>query len=427
MRHSSQPLEENASLMLTNQLAASPPLHWRWMRIRLLLAALVLCGPSWGYSVLTHEAVIDSAWNDSIKPLLLKRFPQSTPDDLRRAHGFAYGGAIIQDMGYYPHGSHEFSDLTHYIRSGEFIENLIRESRSLDDYAFALGSLAHYAADDQGHTIAVNVAEPMLYAKVRRKFGPVVTYEDDPADHLKTEFSFDVLQVARGYYAPQAYHNFIGFGVAPDLLDRAFARTYCLHLAAIFQNPATAINSYRRDVSGLIPRATRIAWAMKKKEIEKRSPGMLKRRFIYNISRASFEKEWGRNYDRPNLLDRMLAFILKCIPPIGPLADIRFKTPDAKSESLFMESFDKTLEQYRALLRQVGEGSLHLENLNFDTGKPAAPGAYRLADQAAAKWKQEVPGSCPAQPLRAESSESRSIGNESDNEPAGQGGRKSID
>jgi hypothetical protein len=398
------------------------------MQIRLLLMALMLCGPSFGYSVLTHEAVIDSAWNDSIRPLLLKRFPRSTPDELRRAHGFAYGGAIVQDMGYYPNGSHEFSDLTHYIRSGEFIENLIRESRSLDDYAFALGSLAHYAGDDEGHTIAVNVVEPMLYPKVRRKFGPVVTYEDDPADHLKTEFSFDVLQVARGYYAPQAYHDFIGFGVAPDLLDRAFLQTYCLHLAAIFNNPDRAIDSYRRDVSRLIPRATRVAWAMKKKEIEKRSPGILKRRFTYNISRASFEKEWGRNYDRPRLLDRILAFLLKCIPPIGPLADIRFQTPDAKSESLFMESFDKTLTQYRALLRQVSEGALRLENLNFDTGKPAAPGTYRLADRAAAEWKREVPGSCPAAPSqRAASRESRSAERESDAQLAPAGGEPSID
>jgi hypothetical protein len=387
--------------MLTSKHAGTPRLHWRWMRMRVLLAALLCCGSSYSYSVLTHEAVIDSAWNDSIRPLLLKRFAQSTPDDLRRAHGFAYGGAIVQDMGYYPHGSHEFSDLTHYIRSGEFIENLIRESQSLDEYAFALGSLAHYAADSQGHTVAVNVVEPMLYPKVRRKFGPVVTYEDDPVDHLKTEFSFDVLQVARGYYAPQAYHDFVGFGVAPDLLDRALARTYCLHLAAIFKDPDKAMNSYRHDVSGLIPRATRIAWAMKKKEIEKRSPGIVKRRFIYNISRASFEKEWGGNYDRPNLLDKVIAFLLKCIPPIGPLADIRFKTPGPKADSLFMESFDKTLTEYRALLRQVSEGKLRLENLNFDTGKPAAPGAYRLADQALANWKQDVPGPCPAQPSHA--------------------------
>lgn len=377
------------------------------MRIGILVAALslipALSTTARAYSVLTHEAVIDSAWDQSIKPLLLKRFPQSTAVALQRAHGFAYGGAIVQDMGYYPHGSHQFSDLAHYIRTGQFIENLIRDSQTLEEYAFALGSLAHYAGDEEGHTVAVNVVEPMLYPKVRQRFGPVVTYEDDPVHHLKTEFSLDVLQVARGYYAPQAYHDFIGFGVSGDLLDRALKDTYCLRLADLFKDPQKAINSYRRDVSGLIPRATRIAWAMKGKEIEKHSPGMIRRRFIYNISRASYEKEWGANYDRPSFLDHVLAFLLKLVPPIGPLSDIRFKTPDAKSESLFMESFDRTLERYRALLHEAGEGKLRLENLNFDTGKPAHPGNYRLADEAAAKWKAATPSGCSSrQPDRAD-------------------------
>jgi hypothetical protein len=365
------------------------------MRGGVLFGALLLAGSAHAYSVLTHEAVIDSAWEGSIRPLLLKRFPNSTPDDLRRAHGFAYGGAIIQDMGYYPHGSHEFSDLTHYIRSGEFIQNLIAESKTPDEYAFALGSLAHYAGDDKGHTIAVNVVEPRLYKKLLRKFGPVVYYEDDPSAHLKTEFSFDVLQVARGFYAPQAYHDFIGFGVAADLLDRGFARTYCVHLSEIFDDPTLAFNSYRYDVSKLIPRATKIAWAMKGDEIRKHSPGIVRKKFVYYISRASYQKEWGTDYKGPSCLDRLLAFLVRLLPPIGPLKYFHFKTPDAKDESLFTESFDKTLEQYRALLREAGDGNLKLENLNFDTGKPAQPGTYRLADKADAKWRALVPAGCP--------------------------------
>ena len=370
------------------------------MRIRGLAGALALAVSAHAYSVLTHEAVIDSAWDGSLKPMLLKRFPKSTPDDLRRAHGFAYGGAIVQDMGYYPHGSHEFSDLTHYVRSGQFIESMIRQAQTLEEYAFALGSLAHYVGDEQGHTIAVNVVQPMLYPEDRKKFGPIVTYEQDPANHLKTEFSFDVLQVARGYYAPQAYHDFIGFGVAPELLDRALFETYCLHMTNIFDDPKKAVNSYRHDASTLIPRATKVAWAMKGKQIEKRSPGMVRRKFIYNISRASYEKEWGRDYDRPGCVDHVLAFLLKLVPPIGPLRHIRFKTPNAEAENLFMVSFDKTLEAYRALLRDSDAGRLHLENLNFDTGKPATPGTYRLEDEAIAKWNALVPGGCPVKRLQ---------------------------
>jgi len=371
------------------------------MRIRGVWLALALACSAQPYSVLTHEAVIDSAWDGSLKPILLKRFPKSTPDDLRRAHGFAYGGAIVQDMGYYPHGSHEFSDLTHYVRSGQFIENMIRQAQTLEEYAFALGSLAHYVGDEEGHTIAVNVVQPMLYPEDRKKFGAIVTYAQDPANHLKTEFSFDVLQVARGYYAPQAYRDFIGFGVPPELLDRALFETYCLHMTDLFDDPKKAVNSYRRDASTLIPRATRVAWAMKGKEIEKRSPGMVRRKFIYNISRASYEKEWGRNYERPSFAERFLAFLLKLVPPIGPLRHLRFKIPNAKAESLFTVSFDKTLEQYRALLNKSEAGQLHLENLNFDTGKPARPGTYPLEDEALAKWKKLAPDGCAMKRLHA--------------------------
>ncbi len=370
----------------------------RTLTLVLVLAFLALA-PAQAYSVLTHEAVIDSAWDRSIKPLLLKRFPDATPEQLRRAHGFAYGGAIIQDMGYYPHGSHEFSDLTHYIRSGDFIDNLVSQAKTLDEYAFALGSIAHYAGDEQGHTIAVNLAMPMLYKKVRVNFGPVATYEDDPADHLKTEFSFDVLQIARGFYAPQAYHDFIGFNVAVDVLDRAFAQTYCIHLSDVFKDTSLAINSYRRDVSSLIPSATRIAWAMKKNDIEKHSPGIVRRRFIYNISRASYQKEWGADYQRPTLMDRFVAFLLKLVPPIGPLRDLRFQTPNAQAENLFMKSFDRTLDEYRALLAEAGTGHLHLRNLNFDTGKPARVGTYRLADEAERKWSALAPQGCPVSAL----------------------------
>src|SRR5438045_2987993 len=126
-----------------------------------ILLAFSIPQMSFGYSVLTHEAIIDSVWNDSIKPLLTKRFPAATADQLREAYAYAYGGAIIQDMGYYPFGSKLFTDLTHYVRSGDFILALLKESRDLNEYAFALGALAHYAADNDGHAEAVNHAVPI--------------------------------------------------------------------------------------------------------------------------------------------------------------------------------------------------------------------------------------------------------------------------
>src|SRR6266478_712084 len=148
--------------------------------VLLLLLVLLPASVIYGYSVLTHEAIVDSVWDSSIQKLLLKRFPAATPEELVQAHAFAYGGCIHQDMGYYPFSSRLFSDLTHYVRSGDYIAALLRESQDLNEYAFALGALAHYAADNNGHKIATNPAVPMLYPKLRQKFGKEVTYADDP-------------------------------------------------------------------------------------------------------------------------------------------------------------------------------------------------------------------------------------------------------
>jgi len=253
------------------------------------------------YAVLAHEVIVDSAWINDIQPLLLKRFPHSTADQLKEAHAYAYGGAIIQDMGYYPHGSKLVSDLTHYVRSGDFIEALLRDSTDLDEYAFALGALSHYAADDEGHSIGVNPAVPILYPKLRKRFGDWVTYEDDPLAHVKTEFGFDVVQVAQGRYASDQYHQFIGFKVAAPLLERAFEETYGLDLRELLSNEDKALGSYRHDVSKILPKATRIAWRLKKGEIMKDQPGMTRRRFLYNLSKASYQKTWGNNYQNPTL------------------------------------------------------------------------------------------------------------------------------
>ena len=334
------------------------------------------------YSVLTHEAIVDGAWDTSIRPLLLARYPGATPAQLLDAHAYAYGGCIIQDMGYYPFGSGLFSNLTHYVRTGDFVLNLIRESQSLEEYAFALGALAHYASDTNGHPIAVNRAVPIMYPKERRKFGSVMTYAEDKPAHLKTEFGFDVLQVARGNYAPKAYHDFIGFEVARGALARGFEDTYGLKLSDIFFSLDLALGTYRRTVSTIIPEATRVAWASRHDEIMKASPRMTRRRFLYNLSRASYEKEWGREYKRPGLGARIIACIVRVVPKIGPFRALAFKLPDQQTALMFEDSFNLTLERYRGLLRAAGAGDLRLPNLDFDTGQVAHAGEYPLADEA---------------------------------------------
>jgi Zinc dependent phospholipase C len=341
--------------------------------------------PCEAYSVLTHEAIIDTAWDTHIRPLLLQRFPNSTPDELRQAHAYAYGGAIIQDMGYYPHGNKFFSDLTHYFRSGDFIEALLRDSQDLNEYAFAIGAMAHYAADNSGHRWATNLAVPILYPKLKNKYGNVVTYEDDPIAHVKTEFGFDVLEVAKGRYAPDSYHDFIGFEVALPLLERAFQETYGLELSSVLQDEDRVINTYRHDVSSLIPRATRIAWKLKEDQIKKDLPGITRQKFLYNLSRASYEKQWGKGYSKPGPGDAFLSFLYRILPKIGPLKILTFRTPTPQTEKLFEESFNVTLDRYRAFLTELREGAVTLPNDNFDVGETTARGKYRLNDDTCAQ------------------------------------------
>ena len=377
-----------------------------------LALVLFLCfgwpARSAAYAVLAHEAIIDSAWDTSIRPLLLKRFPNATAEQLKEAHGYAYGGAIIQDMGYYPHGSHFFSDLTHYVRSGDFILALLRDAKDLDGYAFALGALAHYAADNDGHRIGTNRAVPILYPKLKKKYGDQVTYEQDPLAHVKTEFGFDVLEVAQGRYAPDSYHDFIGFGVSAPLLEQAFQETYGMNLKEVLTDEDKVLGSYRHAVSQLLPKATRIAWSLKKNEIMKDQPGITRKKFLYNLSRASYQKSWGRIYQQPTFGEKVLATLARIVPKIGPLKVLQLRTPTPETERMFEASFNATLDRYKKMLAQVGTGQPDLPNDNFDTGAVTGPGIYRLNDEAHAKLldtlaKQNFTGASPE--LRAEISE----------------------
>src|SRR5262249_54571057 len=275
-----------------------------------VLAVMLVCPvPAHAYAVLSHEAIIDAVWETHSKPLLLKKFPQATEEDLSRAQAYAYGGAIIQDMRYYPYGNPFSSDLPHYMRSGDFILALLRDAKDVNEYAFAVGALAHYAADNDGHRIGINRAVPVLYPHLRKKFGDRVSFEDDRLAHVKTEFGFDVLQIARERYAPDSYHDFIGFEVARAALDQAFRETYGLELKDVLVREDKALNSYRRDVSKFIPKATRIAWHLKKDEIMDDVPGATEKKFLYNLSRSNYEREWGKDYHKPNAGERFLAFL----------------------------------------------------------------------------------------------------------------------
>jgi hypothetical protein len=352
--------------------------------ITTLLLLLMSGVPSHAYSVLTHEEIIDLLWNDQMRPMILARYPGLTDDQMREAHAYAYGGAVIQDMGYYPFGNQEFSDLVHYVRSGDFVLELIKESQNADEYAFALGALSHYASDITGHP-AVNQAVSLTYPKLRAKFGPIVLYAQDKTAHIRTEFGFDMAQVAKERYAPQQYHDFIGFEVSKELLERVFPVVYGVQLKDVLPHEDLAIGSFRYSVSTLIPHMTQVALHTHKKQIMKEVPNFQKKKFIYRLSRADYEKTWGKNYKRAGFGVRLLAVLLKVLPKVGPLKALDFNIPTAKTENLYFTSINATVDKYGSLLKAVRSRSISLPDDDLDSGKATAAGEYTLADATYAK------------------------------------------
>lgn len=355
---------------------------------RLVLVFIVLLPAhlAQAYSVLSHEALVDALWDVEFKRILLQRFPHATPSELKEAHSYAYGGAVIQDMGFYPHNNGYFSDLTHYVRSADFILSLIDDSRTLDEYAFALGALSHYYGDNIGHRWGTNRAEPLLYVKLRKKFGDPLTYAEDPNKHLETEYAFDVNEIAKGKYAGQSYQDFIGFNVAEPLLKQAFRETYGFDIDQMYGDFDKAIGSDRYTLRTLIPFFTRVAWAYHKDEIRHTNPTITKKRFLYTLSRSSFERHWGKKYQGPTLWDKIVAFLVKILPPIGEIRILRFRALTPQTQQIFMHSFDQATPEYQAALAAAADSRLRIENKNFDLGSVAAPGEYSLQDDAYAYW-----------------------------------------
>jgi Zinc dependent phospholipase C len=354
---------------------------------RLVATSLVLLLCTYGafaYSVLTHEEVVDLVWTDQLRPLLLARFPDLTEDQLKEAHGYAYGGAVIQDLGYYPFGSVEFSNLVHYVRSGDFVRELLAQSQDADDYAFALGALAHYASDITGHP-AINQAVSIQYPKLRAKYGNSVRYAQDHTAHLKTEFGFDMVQVAKNRYASQQYHDFIGFQVSKPLLERAFPVVYGVELKDVLPHEDLAIGSYRFAVSRMIPEMTKIALRTHEKDMKKESPSFAKKKFLYRLSRSDYEKEWGKDYKKDGFKTRLFAILLRYMPKIGPFKALAFNSPTTQTAEMYFKSINATVDQYRIYLQQVRDGSLELANSDFDTGKETTAAEYSLTDETYAK------------------------------------------
>ncbi|QDA59225.1 zinc dependent phospholipase C family protein [Hymenobacter jejuensis] len=363
----------------------------------LFLSFVALCflpASAAGYSVLTHQANVDSCWRRCLVPLLTQRYPGATPEQWKEAKSYAYGGSIIQDMGFYPFGSKLFTNLTHYVRSGDFVRNLLDEAQDRNEYAFALGAMAHYVADIKGHSEGTNRAMPSVYPELAAKYGDVITYFEAPKQHTQLEFAFDVVQLAAGRYRSDNYHDFIGFQVSKPVLERAFQKTYGLELGQVVLNVDVSIGSFRFAVQQLIPTAARAAWHAERKNIRKLDPQARRRDYVYRQSERKFRREYGVKYEKPGFGARLASKFIGILPKIGPLKPFAFRLPTPKAEAYFKKSFADVMADYCQILERekanTTASAKPLPNYDFDTGHTTRAGEYGLADETYGEWLRKL-------------------------------------
>jgi len=351
------------------------------------------CESGFSYSVLTHEQIIDLAWKDSIVPMLLSRYPHTTPAELERARAFAYGGCAIQDAGYYPFGHVFFSDLTHYVRTGDFVASLIRNSHNVYELAFAVGALSHYVGDVIGHHDAVNPSTAVEFPSLEEKYGLTVTYDESPHGHIRTEFAFDINQLSKRRLAPSSYLEHVGLEVSMRLLEHAFFETYGLHLRNMNIDRRAAEVSYRRSVRNFIPSIARAEVYLHRKSFPEDQPGPEFDLYAKRVHEADATNGW-EHYRKGHFSKRtrLLAFVIVIVPKIGVFSDLSIRGPKPETEEKYIESVNRTLERYQQLLAYLTKNptaepgvTMKLDNRDLDTGDKVRPGGYRLTDETYAK------------------------------------------
>lgn len=363
----------------------------------LLVAATLGMQTAGAYSVLTHEQIIDLAWKDGIRPVLLSRYPNATPAQLKEAHAYAYGGCVIQDEGYYPFGHEFFSDLTHYVRTGAFVANLIRDARNIDELAFALGALSHYVGDSIGHHDAVNPSTAIEFPKLKSKYGPVVTYDESPHGHVRTEFAFDIDQLSKKRMAPAAYLEHVGLKVPVRLLAEAFYETYGLRLGTMVVNQYAAARTYRWGVRAFLPTIAYAEVVLHRKSFPPDTPGPELDLYKERLAQADFTKGWEPYRKKAGIRTHLVAALIFVLPKIGPLSDLAIRGPQPQTEERYVESVNRTVTRYEQLLAALAAhpkmspwAAMNIDNFDLDTGTPAVPGTYRLMDKTYAKLLDRI-------------------------------------
>lgn len=348
------------------------------------------------YSFLSHQDMIDVAWAGSIRPLLRERFPGITEAQLREARAYAYGGATIQDMGYYPFGHQYFSNLTHYVRSGDFVTNLLLNARNVDEYAFALGALSHYVGDNEGHQFATNPSTAVEFPALEKKYGPIVTYDQAPNAHIRTEFAYDIEQLSKHRFAPAGYLDSVGFHVPQGLLERTFTETYGLPLRAVLGHPKPALQSYHASVGKLLPDVAQAEVLVHRNDFppDQNTPAF--HEFERRQLQSKAENGWQNWQPKQGFKVHALALVIRVVrigPKIGPISALAVRGPNAETQRWYVESMNRSMSDYEQLLRELAKNpkkELPLPNRDLDTGHAIRLGSYPLTDQTYAKLLRQL-------------------------------------
>lgn len=376
------------------------------------------------YSLLTHEQLIDLTWKDSIVPLLLSRYPNLTAADLDRARSYAYGGCVIQDIGYYPFGDPSFSNLTHYVRSGDFVVNLFRNAHNADELAFAIGALSHYIGDSAGHSQATNIAVPIEFPDLRAKYGNSVNYAQGKHQHVQTEFAFDINEIAHHRLAPLRYMRHIGFRVSMKPLALAFYQTYGLSENFTGRRRINT-RDYRFAARTFIPRIAYAVTLLHRKDepADPTTPDVVE--LEKEAAQVALENNWQAYRRKAGIETHLIAALIFILPKIGPLKLAAVKGPTQQTEADYAHSVAVSTTVLRRVLtrftpeeaRYAGPipplGSLThpgelsarprdpnhpLPNRDLDTGHVVQPGGYPLTDSTYADLLRRIVQN-PAQPI----------------------------
>lgn len=376
----------------------------RWVAPLTVCIQLMIGWPSSGqaYGLLTHHLLIDQAWKTVIVPILLDRFPSLTTEQLREAHAYAYGGCVVQDFGYYPFANAFFSDLTHYVRTGDFVQKLFQHAHTANEFAFAIGALSHYVGDSIGHSQSTNPSVAIMFPKLRDKYGSSVNYAEGKHQHGQVEWAFDANQAAKLRLAPLAYVRDIGLEVPREQLAAAFYETYGIPLREIVSGPLPAMKTFRFGARSFLPDSTYAEAVLHQGRFPADTPGPELDEYEREIGQLPKEEGWDQYRRKPGVGTHLLAGLIVVLPKVGMLKMLAIKDPTVETERAYIASVNLSIATLAVYLRQLNGTKIDtgLTDRDLDTGQPVVPGGYPLTDKTYARLLARL-AKRPTQPIPA--------------------------